>query len=349
MKDVFCESSNIKDLYVRVLIASSVYLCGMNITTSEHTHPQNYHNNDALIAASHPIKNVLETDAIANTDAIKVNIDANTAVIKNNIKNDSLLGTSLDNSRSLDKIIASYAQTHPDNNMFVDNDYYKTLRVNDAFSQVKKYDIKAESTILLVNKTFQKAMIIKLEMQPYIYPKDSLDSFIEQGKSFKVSKNEPDKLVEMILEPTILFETDCSTAKTYGLKELDGDSKTPEGIFTIYSVEDSHTWTYDGVLAFGPKFLRIKNSIGIHGNGTDTSRNKDLSINRNYMAPEPLGIYANNFGVGLSHGCIRLGNDVVDKLTNDGILKNGTKVIIFENKELTEALSRHYQSARHKI
>jgi len=195
---------------------------------------------------------------------------------------------------------------------------------------------------MLVNKTFQKAMIIKMEMQPYIYPKDSLDSFVKQGRSFKISKNESDKLVEMVLEPTILFETDCSTAKTYGIKEFDGDSKTPEGIFTIYSVEDSHTWTYDGVLAYGPKFLRIKNSIGIHGTGTDTLRNKDMSKDRKYVAPEPLGIYANNFGVGRSHGCIRLDNKVVDDLTNDGVLKNGTKVIIFENKYLTEALSRHY-------
>jgi lipoprotein-anchoring transpeptidase ErfK/SrfK len=349
MKNIlFTESSSIKNLYARAIIAASICWGGMNMVTANYTHPRNYNynNNDTVVAASYTNKTFLKTDTLKNINTITLNINASTADILLNLKNNSFPDTLSDNPQSLDKTIASYA--YHDDTMFVDNEYYKRLRENDAFLQIKKYDINTESTIMLVNKTFQKAMIVRLEVQPYIYSKDSLDSFIEQGRSFKVSKNEPNKLVETVLEPTVLFETDCSTAKTYGVKEFDGDSKTPEGIFTIYSVEDSRNWTYDGALAFGPKFFRIKNSIGIHGNGTDTSGNGDLSKNGKYIAPEPLGIYINNFGVGLSHGCVRLENSVVDKLTDEGMLKNGTRVIIFENKELTKLLSRYYRSAHSK-
>jgi hypothetical protein len=328
------KSYSIKNLFAKTIIIASICVSSIALSTTSsayiparNSNINNNNNNNT---------NNNNNSGLSITDTILVKKDTVSA------KNYALADLSF-NPKSLDSMIASYA--HVDNNFFSDNEYYRMLRQNDALSQMKKYDIQAESIVLIVNKTFQKAMLVKFEVQPYIYSKDSLDSFVRQGRDVKISKNIPDKLVEMVLEPTILSETDCSTAKVYGSKEFDGDAKTPEGMLTIYSIEDSHDWTYDGLLAFGPDFLRIKNAIGIHGNGTDTTRIKDWKSNPHYSPGGPLGLYANNFGYGLSHGCIRLDNSVIDTLVKNDMLKNGTRVIIFENKELTEKLSRYYNAS----
>ncbi|MGV8141690.1 MAG: L,D-transpeptidase [Candidatus Woesearchaeota archaeon] len=371
-------SKNI-NLYTSTLIAASIYIGGMNLIAVSSKQFSEMKKGDILYENSYLADSKISQDTIKRDkiqkDTIKqvVNIEKNISTLKDELFNytyDTNYTADVDTATSLDNIVYSYASS--DYRIFVDNDYYRKMRESDALQQINMYDLKKESTLMVVNKTFQKAMIVKFEKQPYIYHRDSSDSFIIQGREFKLSRNMPDKIVEMVLEPTILFETDCSTAKIYGNKEFDGDAKTPEGLFIIYSMEDSRDWTYEGKLAFGPKFLRIKNAIGIHGNGTDTSYIKEAYVNnksfnnaqvnknsvnknpvdnisadkisedRRYMLPEPLGIYKNNFGYGLSHGCIRLENSVINRLTEEGLLKNGTKVIVFENKELTEILSSHY-------
>jgi len=83
-------------------------------------------------------------------------------------------------------------------------------------------------------------------------------------------------------------------------KATEGDCRTPEGVFTIVSVEDSSGWTRDGKFAYGPAFLRLDcppwKGIGIHG--TD----------------EPGSV-----GTKASLGCVRMRNEdlarIVDRVT----------------------------------
>lgn len=90
--------------------------------------------------------------------------------------------------------------------------------------------------------------------------------------------------------------------KNYGNKTKAGDKKTPEGTFTICSIENSSCWKHDfkdgkGLRkgAYGPYFFRLKvpkfNSIGIHGT----------------CLPESIGTRS-------SEGCIRLNNSDLQKL-----------------------------------
>ena len=84
-----------------------------------------------------------------------------------------------------------------------------------------------------------------------------------------------------------ILETAIATGKNPGDKEKVGDMKTPEGVFKIVSIEDSHDWTHDfkddtlGVLidVYGPYFIRLETpgfkGIGIHG----THDNKSLFDN----------------------------------------------------------------------
>ncbi|MFH1502197.1 MAG: L,D-transpeptidase [Candidatus Eisenbacteria bacterium] len=52
-----------------------------------------------------------------------------------------------------------------------------------------------------------------------------------------------------------------------------GDCRTPEGEFTIESIEDSSEWDDEGARVYGPFFLRLCcppwEGIGIHGTNDD--------------------------------------------------------------------------------
>jgi lipoprotein-anchoring transpeptidase ErfK/SrfK len=83
--------------------------------------------------------------------------------------------------------------------------------------------------------------------------------------------------------------------KNVGDKQRSGDNRTPEGIFSIQSIENAKSWTHDfrdgnGVIrgAYGPWFIRLKTrwrGIGIHGT----------------HAPDSIGTM-------VSEGCIRMQN-----------------------------------------
>ena len=99
-----------------------------------------------------------------------------------------------------------------------------------------------------------------------------------------------------------LFQCPIAVGKNYGNKTKTGDKKTPEGTFTICSIESSSRWKHDfidgkGVRkgAYGPYFFRLKvpkfNSIGIHGT----------------CLPESIGTRS-------SEGCVRLNNSDLQKL-----------------------------------
>lgn len=112
-----------------------------------------------------------------------------------------------------------------------------------------------------------------------------------------------------------IFETVIATGKNIGKKEKVGDMKTPEGVFKIVSIEDSHEWTHDfrddtlGVLTdvYGPYFIRLETpgfkGIGIHG----THDNKSLGTNA-------------------SEGCVRMRNEELLKLVE--LVDIGTVVVI---------------------
>ena len=85
--------------------------------------------------------------------------------------------------------------------------------------------------------------------------------------------------------------------QSYGDKLQRGDMRTPEGVFSVASIEDAADWKHDfgdgnGEVdgAYGPLFIRLNcgehKGIGIHGT----------------HLPESLGTRA-------SEGCIRLNND----------------------------------------
>jgi lipoprotein-anchoring transpeptidase ErfK/SrfK len=90
-------------------------------------------------------------------------------------------------------------------------------------------------------------------------------------------------------------------------KLAEGDCRTPEGDFTIVSVEDSSEWEHEGERVYGPLFLRLLcppwEGIGIHG----TNR------------PDLLGAKA-------SRGCVRMRNE--DLLEFASAVGVGTRVSI---------------------
>lgn len=108
----------------------------------------------------------------------------------------------------------------------------------------------------------------------------------------------------------VVFTAPVCLGINKGNKKRRGDHKTPEGNFSIMSIEDSRMWKdFDGKYraSYGPWFMRLKvpgfRSIGIHGTNE----------------PESLGTRA-------SMGCIRLENSQVEKLKQ--MVKVGTKVTI---------------------
>ena len=94
-----------------------------------------------------------------------------------------------------------------------------------------------------------------------------------------------------------LMNIPMACGQSYGDKQKIGDMRTPEGVFSVASIEDATSWTHDfgdgnGEIegAYGPLFIRLNcgghKGIGIHGT----------------HLPESLGTRA-------SEGCIRLNND----------------------------------------
>jgi lipoprotein-anchoring transpeptidase ErfK/SrfK len=219
----------------------------------------------------------------------------------------------------LEHIIRMHA--HKDGFIFKDNQIYRELRIQsasyaiDSLIGLDNSRISDNSrTILYVDKTFQKAMIFRREES----------GFLNIG------------------------EIDCSTAKIPGAKKRNGDGKTPEGLFRINSMIESYNMLYEGKKVYGPNMFHIQGSIYIHGNGTDTINVKGWKKDMAYSKPDMLGIHNNNFGYGLSHGCIRLDNVRLRELLDDGVLSVDTPVIIFENKDLTRILNEIYRDASYE-
>lgn len=106
----------------------------------------------------------------------------------------------------------------------------------------------------------------------------------------------------------------CAVGLNTGQKQAIGDKRTPEGVFSVQSIEDSSGWSHDfhdgtGVhpYAYGPYFIRLQiprwSGIGIHGT----------------CFPESIGARS-------SEGCIRLYNDHITTLLT--YINIGMKVTI---------------------
>lgn len=112
---------------------------------------------------------------------------------------------------------------------------------------------------------------------------------------------------------------DMACAKNYGTKHEKGDSRTPEGFFSVQGVYDSTDWLFtddNGVTSkkkgqFGPRFIRLKipgtSQIGIHGT----------------CAPWSIGHR-------VSHGCIRIENEKILELVE--LVEPGMPVIVLPGK-----------------
>ena len=104
-------------------------------------------------------------------------------------------------------------------------------------------------------------------------------------------------------------------ARNYGTKHKKGDSRTPEGFFSVEGIYDSTDWLFrddNGKVSkvkgqFGPRFIRLSipgtSQIGIHGT----------------RAPGSIGRRC-------SHGCIRVTNDNILELVKH--VKPGMPVIV---------------------
>jgi lipoprotein-anchoring transpeptidase ErfK/SrfK len=111
------------------------------------------------------------------------------------------------------------------------------------------------------------------------------------------------------------IEYGIACAKNFGTKHKKGDSRTPEGFFSVEGIYDSTDWLFtddNGVTSpkkgqFGPRFIRLRipttSQIGIHGT----------------CAPWSIGSRA-------SHGCIRVTNENILKLVE--IVEVGMPVIV---------------------
>lgn len=109
-------------------------------------------------------------------------------------------------------------------------------------------------------------------------------------------------------------------AKNYGTKHTKGDSRTPEGFFSVKQIQNSTDWHYvddNGNVSektgeFGPRFVRLSipgiTSIGIHGTAAPWS-----------------------IGGRRSHGCIRLTNENIMRFVE--IVEPGMPVIITPGKK----------------
>ena len=109
-------------------------------------------------------------------------------------------------------------------------------------------------------------------------------------------------------------------AKNYGTKHKNGDSRTPEGFFSVKQIQNSTDWKYvddEGNVSsktgeFGPRFFRLQipgiTCIGIHGTAAPWS-----------------------IGGRRSHGCIRLTNENIMKVVE--MVEPGMPVIITPGKK----------------
>ena len=126
----------------------------------------------------------------------------------------------------------------------------------------------------------------------------------------------------------VIYLFPVAVGKNYGNKKVNGDMKTPEGVFEIQQIQPASSWGHDfndgkGMIphAYGDWFIRLltppHKGIGIHGT----------------HAPESIGTRA-------TEGCIRLQNENLNKLKP--LLRIGMKVTIETSQKDMEADGKEF-------
>jgi len=154
---------------------------------------------------------------------------------------------------------------------------------------------------------------------------------LNTSKKIKTASRGVSVVIKKLLFELLVFK-DGTLIKTYpvaigkrrGDKQRVGDNRTPEGDFTITSIEDSHTWEHDfgdgkGPIpgAYGPWFLRLSTLASETRSGKQW---KGIAIHGTH---DPASI-----GTRATEGCIRMRNEDVTELK--GMVKVGTSVRIEE-------------------
>ncbi len=169
-----------------------------------------------------------------------------------------------------------YMNTSPDSGLYAAGVMHKIAKHNPAYA------------LKLFKSTFDKFIIVdKGSMHVYL-----CDRYGREQKRYRMA---------------------CG--RNYGHKNEKGDSRTPEGFFTVENIYDSTDWLFtddNGKTSkvkgqFGPRFIRLRTpvttQIGIHGT----------------CAPWSLGARC-------SHGCIRLSNESILELVD--LVEPGMPVIV---------------------
>lgn len=134
--------------------------------------------------------------------------------------------------------------------------------------------------------------------------KTRCDEIVEKAQSMGMILIDKESMTLRVIDANgiVVLQSGVATGKNYGNKEKEGDMKTPEGIFHVSEIQDASDWSHDfgdgrGEIegAYGPWFIRLETpphtGIGIHGTHDPGS-----------------------IGTRASEGCIRLKNEVVERL-----------------------------------
>lgn len=143
-------------------------------------------------------------------------------------------------------------------------------------------------------------------------------SFSAFSQSRRIVIDKPALKLYVIEKKDTIFSAPVCAGKNYGQKMRRGDMRTPEGSFTVNSIEDSRMWTHDfgdgagqRKGAYGPWFIRLKipqwAHIGIHGT-----------------------CFPKSIGTRDSEGCVRLLNADLERLKP--LVRNGMSVEIKADK-----------------
>ena len=134
----------------------------------------------------------------------------------------------------------------------------------------------------------------------------------------------------------LLQKSGVATGKNFGSKQSIGDLKTPEGVFSIASIEEASHWAHDfkddslGTIqgAYGPYFIRLnvpgQKGIGIHGTHDE-----------------------NSIGSRASEGCIRMHNEDLLKLVEK--IRNNSVVVITPGIEDIKANTKKQDNIEPKL
>ena len=132
------------------------------------------------------------------------------------------------------------------------------------------------------------------------------------GVWIKIVKHE--HLLYVMNGKSVVAKYGVAVGRNSGQKQKSGDCRTPEGNFSVQSIQSAQGWSHDfhdgkGVIpdAYGPWFIRLKtgwSGIGIHGTHDSASIGKNVT-----------------------EGCIRLKNENLRTL-KEKYIKVGMVVIV---------------------